>query len=312
MPAYYRVSGHESFPCRYAWLPKAVRGLRKNPRLFASNQEDTAMVELGLGKNMVRSLRFWGQVTGVIEPDGGGYKIAPFGEEIFGENGHDPFMEDVSTLWLLHWKLSTIGESPLLAWDFLLNRWQEPDFTPSKAVEALDRELKANQSDLSRNTIEQHLEVFLHTYVPTRSRKGLVQEDNLDCPLVELELLDVIGTADVAKGGGRSESVYAFRREEKHEISAELFAYCLNEFWTQRHANNKTLTLKELTTAHGSPGQVFKLPEEDVRARAEALASETRGYFKFQDSATQQQVHRDSEDPAPDFLARIYDEAKVH
>ena len=23
----YRISGHESFPCRYSWLPKAVRGL---------------------------------------------------------------------------------------------------------------------------------------------------------------------------------------------------------------------------------------------------------------------------------------------
>ncbi|MEI7731028.1 MAG: hypothetical protein WCO56_15740 [Verrucomicrobiota bacterium] len=23
----YRISGHESFPCRYAWLPKAVQGV---------------------------------------------------------------------------------------------------------------------------------------------------------------------------------------------------------------------------------------------------------------------------------------------
>ena len=24
-PTPYRISGHESFPCRYTWLPKAVR-----------------------------------------------------------------------------------------------------------------------------------------------------------------------------------------------------------------------------------------------------------------------------------------------
>jgi hypothetical protein len=52
----YRISGHESFPCRYTWLPKAVRGLEGNPRLFSD--EDQAMVDLGLGKNMVRSARF--------------------------------------------------------------------------------------------------------------------------------------------------------------------------------------------------------------------------------------------------------------
>ena len=45
-PPPYRISGHESFPCRYTWLPKAVRGLEGNPRLFSD--EDQAMVDLGL------------------------------------------------------------------------------------------------------------------------------------------------------------------------------------------------------------------------------------------------------------------------
>jgi len=31
----YRISGHETFPCRYTWLSKAVRGLSKNPQLFS-------------------------------------------------------------------------------------------------------------------------------------------------------------------------------------------------------------------------------------------------------------------------------------
>ena len=53
----YRYSGHETFPCRYTWLPKAVRGLTTNGQLFSD--EDAAMVALGVGKNMVRSIRFW-------------------------------------------------------------------------------------------------------------------------------------------------------------------------------------------------------------------------------------------------------------
>jgi hypothetical protein len=31
-PPPYRISGYESFPCRYTWLPKAVRGLEGNNR----------------------------------------------------------------------------------------------------------------------------------------------------------------------------------------------------------------------------------------------------------------------------------------
>ena len=74
-PPPYRISGHESFPCRYTWLPKAVRGLDGNARLFSD--EDQAMVDLGLGKNMVRSARFWAQAA--LEwsprfPEGSGIK----------------------------------------------------------------------------------------------------------------------------------------------------------------------------------------------------------------------------------------------
>ena len=42
----YRISGHESFPCRYAWLPKAVRGLNHDPKLFSDDEQ--AMVSLGV------------------------------------------------------------------------------------------------------------------------------------------------------------------------------------------------------------------------------------------------------------------------
>lgn len=302
----YRVSGHESFPCRYAWLPKAVRGLRENDRLFGAD-EDAAMVTLGVGKNMVRSIRFWSHATGIAAPKSRGtYGVTGFGEALLGSNGLDEFIEDMSTLWLLHWNLSTQVEAPLLAWDFLVNRWQEPEFSFRKAADALAREAQRNELELSRNTIEQHLATFLHTYVPTRSRKGGVQEDSLDCPLVELQLLNETVGADGAVGSAKQEPLYAFRREEKPEIRPELFAYCLSDFWEKQFPGNETLPLNEV--AHGvySPGQVFKLPEDDIRSRAVSLADETKGLFTFSESSVQQQLVRKKNARAHDFLQEVY------
>jgi hypothetical protein len=69
-PLNFRFSGHETFPCRYTWLPKAVRSLSGDASLFRS--EDQAMVRLGVGKNMVRAIRFWSEAAGMsIEGDGG-------------------------------------------------------------------------------------------------------------------------------------------------------------------------------------------------------------------------------------------------
>jgi len=254
----YRVSGHESFPCRYTWLPKAVRGLRDVPNIFSTG-DDEAMVALGLGKNMVRSVCFWSQVSGVISSGRSGHKTTDFGDAVLGEDGLDPFLEDIRTLWLFHWKLSTNTESPLLAWDYLLNRWQEPEIVPSVVVKTLHKEASRHEDGLSPVTIEQHFETFLHTYVPTRGRKGEVQEDNLDCPLVELELIVRVGERPTDKTAGRAEPIYAFRREEKPDVSLALFAYCLNDFWNKRHSTESTLSFREVAHGHGSPGQIFKI-----------------------------------------------------
>ena len=308
----YRISGHETFPCRYTWLPKAVRGLRVNPKLFSD--EADAMVYLGVGKNMVRSIRFWSQVAGVATGGGkgGGHQLTPFGTTLLGERGLDPFLEDIRTLWLIHWNLSTDINSPLLAWDYLLNRWQEPELVPSAILKALKKEAEKRENHLSAVTLEQHFDTFLHTYVPTRGRKGEVQEDNLDCPLVELELIIKVGERELDRSSGKRETLYGFRREEKPDVTPELFVYCLNDFWQKHHPTESTLTLREVAHGHGSPGQVFKLPEECIRIRVDALARKTSGLFTYNETANQQQIQKHGDRDSIELLRQIYCVEEIH
>lgn len=285
----YRVSGHESFPCRYAWLPKVVRLLQQDSSLLSDDEK--AMIELGLGKNMVRSARFWAQATGIISSSRNGISLTEFGNLLLGKGNLDPFMEDIRTLWLLHWCLSSGTNKPLLAWDYLLNRWQGPELTPSIASRVLYKESSKYDEGLSLATLQRHFEVFLHSYVPTRGKKGKVQEDNLDCPLVELDLLQKIGDRESPVNGQR-ESVYVFRREVKPEITQELFLYCLADYWEKRHPTEHTIAFRDIAHGHGSPGQVFKLPEEDVKVRLETIETAALGCFIYVESAQLQQICR--------------------
>lgn len=301
----YRFSGHETFPCRYAWLPKAFAAISRTESAIAD--DETAMIELGVGKNMVRSIRFWLQVSGIARSvAGGGFEPTDFGRFIFGrKKGADPFLEDIRTLWLLHWRISTQAEQPLFAWDYLLNRWPHHEFTPSLALSAFRRESKLLNKDLSDVTLGQHFDVFLHTYVPTRGRKGDVQEDNLDCPLVELQLVEKVGER-AAEGSTHREVVYSFNRDEKPEITTELFLFCLNEFWEARRSSEKTTSLRDLTIGTGSPGQVFKLSESDVRSRLEGIDVASKGRFVFKESSAMQQVVRNG-CFSDSLLAAIYE-----
>jgi hypothetical protein len=280
--------------------------LKDNPRLFSD--EDEAMVDLGLGKNMVRSAKFWAQVAGVAAPapKNGGHLLTDFGRTLLGERGLDPFLEDIRTLWLIHWNLSTDTKNPLLAWDFLFNRWQEPELASTAVLRALAKEAAKQADDLSPVTIDQHWDTFLHTYVPTRGRKGEVQEDNLDCPLVELELIVRVGERAVEKAAGRAEPVYAFRREEKPDITPALFVYCLNDFWEKRHGTENTVTFREVAHGHGSPGQIFKLPEDDMRTRVEQLERQTKGLFTYAESSNSQQIRRHGLRDGVDCLKEVF------
>ena len=298
-----RFSGHESFACRYAWLPKAIQAIVVTPDIFSD--EDAAMVELGVGKNMVRSIRFWAEAGGMVEPGEAGLEPTALGKEIFLDNGFDCFMEDVTTLWLIHWKLSTAASS-LLAWDFLLNRWQESEFSESRILTALQKELSALDRSASEVTLRQHLSIFIHTYLPTRTRRGDVDEDNLDCPLTELELLLKIGERDGKDVGSRREPVYAFRREDKPTISHGLFAFCVNNFWNRHYSNEKTLPARAVALGHGSPGQIFKIPEQEIYQRLTEIHSATAGRILYSESETLPQLSRTTRMSDGALLSKAY------
>ena len=106
-----RFSGHKSFPCRYAWLPKAVAAIAAKRELFAD--EEKAMEELGVGKNMVRSIRFWVEATGMAAiSQSGGLAGTGTGLAVLGPDGFDRYLEDIQTLWLIHWNLASNVRNP--------------------------------------------------------------------------------------------------------------------------------------------------------------------------------------------------------
>jgi len=300
----YKFSGHETFPCRYAWLPKAYRALCKMPTVFSD--EERAMVKLGVGKNMVRAIRFWAQACGVARPGpNGGYVATEFGHALLSDSKGDPFLEDRRTLWLLHWNLSTHVDEPLFAWDYLMNSWTQPEITRTEVLKVFTREARHLGRKLSSVTIEQHFDVFLHTYIPTRSKKGDIQEDNLDCPLVELDLIRCMGERR-SETLGRREPIYGFSRDLKPDVTPELFLYCIGDFWSRRRPSEQTLTFRDVAVSHGSPGQVFKLSEADVRERLEAVAENSGGVLQYQESAAVQRVIRKKTLSQVELLRNIY------
>ena len=92
-----KLKGHESFSIREGWLTKGIYEVKNDEKLFSKkNLTDI----LGMGTNMVKSLKYWLQTSKIIEESKKNeYKLSELGELIYK---YDPYLEDIFTLYFIH------------------------------------------------------------------------------------------------------------------------------------------------------------------------------------------------------------------
>lgn len=255
-------TGHQTFPFRYSWLPKGVRGVKDDPKLFS--RED-ALVRLGVGKNMVDAIRHWCEALGLITIDGSSQTAAltSLGSLLFGRDrrskGKDPYLEDPGTLWLLHWQLVA---RPQMAstWHLAFTCWGRNSFTRDALAKWVLKVAKTSTATRSNaNSIKRDVDVFLRTYVPVEQDRRRPIEESFDCPLGELGLIRQL------EGG-----VYEFNQGPK-SLPTEILAYAVLDWWATTAPSQETINVERLRFDPGSPGAVFKLSDQALVAMLEKI-----------------------------------------
>lgn len=294
-------SGHETFVFRYAWLKKAVDAVSADPEVFT---KDSAIVTLGVGKNMVRSIRHWGLATCVLaeEPKSRGTRLAvtDFGRMILGPSGFDPYLEDPSTLWLLHWNILS-QEQRCTTWHYVFNSYPAAEFTRGNLTQfVLDEATRADAADLAENSIRRDVEVFLRTYVGSSEMRGSgLSEDAFDCPLSELGIIEARQGSDL----------YQLQRKPKPTLADHAFLYALCCFWNEISQAQQTLAFSEIAYRNGSPGTVFRLDENSIADRLDRLDALTEGKLVYTETAGLRQIYKHADIDPKKLLEEHYAKA---
>jgi hypothetical protein len=297
---HYSFSGHETFPFRSPWLKKGFDAVCQDGEVF---MRDEAITTLGVGKNMVQSIRHWCLAAGVIEENredrtrrGGIFQRAPLGELLFGEGGLDPYLEDPATLWLVHWQI-TSNQTRATTWFWAFSHFHEPEFRREGLASAL---LKWTQTlsgkPVAESSVRRDVDCFVRTYVPSPRARGEIVEDTLDCPLVELGLIRQ------APDG----QTYQFRRGPQEGLPDGILLYATLRFWERFSPQSKTLSVQELARQPGSPGRLFKIDESSLVARLEDVERWTDGEVAYGETAGLRQLYRRSQIAPLDALVRAY------
>lgn len=93
-----KFRAHETFFIRKGWLSKGMKCVNARNDVFVAKDENPMDV-LGLGSNMVKSLRYWLQAVGLTEEPRSGRRfqtITPFGQSVFN---NDRYIEELGTLY---------------------------------------------------------------------------------------------------------------------------------------------------------------------------------------------------------------------
>lgn len=170
------------------------------------------MAILGVGKNMVTSIRFWLRVFGLANAD----KLTEVAGYLFNNDfGRDPYSEDLNTLWLLHFLLVSQGIASIYSIVFLDYQRQRKEFTRNELQTYIRRKcgVPEQKNVYNENTVKKDISVFLKNYV---SPKDLKTIEDFSALLLSLNLV-------VSK----SQDTYYFREVAIKEIAPEIILFAL-------------------------------------------------------------------------------------
>jgi hypothetical protein len=280
-------SGHESFPLRFSWLKKGYDQIIGNSSFFG---EEDAMVILGTGKNMVRSIRHWGFACRMWDdiPQTRGREVEPtvLGNALLGDDGWDPFLEDLGTIWLLHWLIVTNLEKST-AWSWTFGRPKSNEIRKDELLSELSGlvdELEIGR--VSKASLKRDIDVLVRTYCrPSKKRIG---EDTLDGPLALLNL--------VRQGAERG--TYEIVQGPHPTLPTGIFEAALSDYISRlRERTNNAISLDDLCYSPLSPGRSFRLTEDALVGHLNTIVRTRSDVYAFDETAGLRQLLVKSDPP---------------
>lgn len=278
-------SGHESFQCRSLWLKKGYDFVKAN-RSF--NDED-AVVELGVGKNMVNAIRFWMKAFNLLTLQD---TLTTLADKLLADDGWDPFLEDEGTLWLLHYHLVTAARAS--AYDLIINelRRDRVEFTKNNFLSFVKRKAEVSQTSVNDGTVISDFGVFVKMYIRSESQ-AKDREESFSGLLTELELMRTFSR--------NKEDHYVIENSEKRDLPYEIVLYGI----LRSGQFAQSVNFNTLLTEPDQVGSVFALNASGLYAKLESIVSENPDII-FSDQAGVRELSFKSKPDPYTVLAQYY------
>jgi len=291
-----KFSGHQTFPIRYGWIYKIIQEIVKGESISSKSNIEKQMQSMGMGKNMVLSVRHWIRALNLVicvDNKEQIYQLTPLAEQLFthknGKAAYDEYLDKIGTIWLLHWLLQSIDtkHAELNASRFLFNYFNgikvKKEFLANEIKDALIN----HEKELTEETLNKDIDCLLQMYAHKSLQSKKINEDSFASPFTELGLLK--------QEDARS---YLAELSRRPSLPVEVFTYALIDYMQRIHQGSKvnTLSFEALLNDVGSPGRVFRLSAAGLSDKLDQVETLTDGKIAWTDTQGLRQVQHCFED----------------
>jgi hypothetical protein len=274
---------HQSFYLRMNWLRKALKHL-KDGRLL---HQDDAAEQLGLGKNMVQSLRYWVDATEVVKIEKTSMNISDFGELL---NKYDRFIEMSDTASIIHYHLVDEQE-PSTTWHWFFNHYNRKVATKEELVSELISWIAKNDTKKpSESSLKRDIDCLVRLYCDKERLQD--PEEVIQSPLSMIGLV-----AEDKKNVVKRSPRYT-------EIGVGALMYCLLKY-AEKHKIS-VISVEEIEKKESLWGKAYNLQRNEIIKALEELTTHPYHKVRFDRTNRLDMIHL----PKVSAIAFLEDEYK--
>jgi hypothetical protein len=258
-----QFSGHETFICKHFWLKKGYDFIARNGNF----NDESAVIELGVGKNMVTSISYWVKAFGILDYDN---ERTELGDFLFNDlNGVDRYIENLATVWLLHSSLIKVNKASIYSLFFNEFKRGRVDFTKGQLQNFVKRRMEdENQKNFNANTVNMDISVFIRNYLrPTYKETKVDIEEDFSSLMIDLDLMKTYTAKDV---DDKLVEWYQVENKLQIDLPAEVVLFTILD----NDNYGDSIAFKDLLVGQNSPGAIFSLNEEGLYNKIETIVKQ--------------------------------------
>ncbi|WP_281187912.1 DUF4007 family protein [Vibrio harveyi] len=293
-----KFSGHQTFPLRYGWIYKIIQEIANGTSISSANTVENQMISMGVGKNMVLSIRHWIKTIGLVIDscdNSRDVELTAVAKALFVDDGErkafDTFMDKIGTVWILHWLAQTIpvsnAELNTARWFF--NYFNGVRTDKQQIAQDIKLSLIHHDRELNEATLKKDIDCFYQTYTFRTAIPGKSSEDSFTSPFAELGLLRQLDSKH-----------FISELSDRKSLPDEVFVYALIDYIQRKQLDREgnviskelTFSFESLLTGIGSPGRVFRLSASGLSEKLDAAEQITNGKLAWTDTQGLRQLQQ--------------------